>query len=251
MTVGAFELVGEDANFDLRPRNVAEPIPDDQRKLSHEVYEAANILKLLHARSAFRRDAATFHEFVARILQAARVGCVGQHVHTNLAAEALEQIRADILRRKGRALVYRYLSILALWALAGWTVGVAIVAAAWLLHLPGQGYGWVVIGAMVGTWISVAATRWEISFAGIQDYLAFRYEPFVRMLFVGLLATFFALFLKLRILSLSIGSLDFGDFADGHIGTALALGAISGIGEKAISVQLIDRVRRLLTPAAG
>ena len=41
MTAGAFEIHGHDENFDLRPKDVAHPIPDDQRKLSQEVYEAA------------------------------------------------------------------------------------------------------------------------------------------------------------------------------------------------------------------
>jgi hypothetical protein len=256
MTAGAFEIHGHDDNFDLRPKDVAHPIPDDQRKLSQEVYEAVNILKLLKAQGVFGSDDKAHHkthdksfeEFVARILQAAHAGCVAQHVDANLAAAALEQIRADILRRKGRALVYRYLAALSLWALAGGLVGVAIVAATCLLHPAWQGYGWVIIGAMAGTWLSVAATRLEVSFAGIQDYLDLWYEPFVRMLFVGLLATLFALFLKLKILSLLIGVLDLSEFADDHIGAALALGAISGIAEKAISVELIERARRLLAP---
>jgi hypothetical protein len=251
MTAGAFELEGDDENFNLRHKDVADPIPDDQRTLSHEIYEAANILKLLKAQGAFRKDHAVFREFIQRILQAARAGCTARHVDTGHASHALEQIRADILRRKGRVIVYRYLFVLGLWALAGAVVGALIVAATAFLRPPWQGYGWVIIGAMIGTWISVAATRFEVSFTGIQDYLDYLYEPVIRMAFVGALAILFALFLKLKLLSLSIGDLDLADFATGRIGAGLALGAISGIGEKAISVQMIDRVRKLLVPGAS
>ncbi|HET7877057.1 MAG TPA: hypothetical protein VFN71_16155 [Methylomirabilota bacterium] len=252
MAAGAFAIdvnEHEKDNFNLRPLDLPDPIPEDQRKLSHDVYEARNILKLLKEQRAFQHDAAAYNEFINRVLQAATVGCVARHVDTRLAAEALEQIRADVVRRKGRTITYRYLSALAGWALAGVAVGLLLVFAE--RFFPGlTGYGWVIMGSMGGAWISVAVTRRDISFEGTQDFLDFRYEPFIRVLFVGCLTSVLALFLQLKILSLAIGGVDLAAFPD-HIGWALVLGVIAGIGEKALSVQVIERARKVLAPASA
>lgn len=96
---GAFELEHPDSeNFNLKPRDSRHgPIPEDQRKINQEVYEARNIPKLLKAQGAFRRQGPAYDEFMERVVQAARSGCVAPHgVDTNLAASALEQIRADV-----------------------------------------------------------------------------------------------------------------------------------------------------------
>jgi hypothetical protein len=247
----AFEFEDNDRSehFNLKPRdNRPGPIPEDQRKISHEVYAARNILKLLKEKRAFRRNDA-YKEFIDRVLQAATVGCVARHVDTKLAAEALEQIRADVVRRNGRPITYRYLMYLAAWASGGVAIGWLVVAAskAW----PGlAGYGWLIIGSMVGAWISVAAARREISFDGIQDFLDVRFEPFIRMLFVGFLASVFALFLQLKLIPLKIGEFDLSTFADRPT-WALLIGVIAGIGEKALSVQVVERARKVLTPGSS
>jgi hypothetical protein len=246
MIMGAFEIQIPDhhpENFDLRPKDAAGPIPDDQKKVSQVVYETSNVLKLLRGQGEFRKDDASFKEFIERVIEAARAGCVVQNVQTTLAAEALTQIRADVARRKIRVIVYRYLFRLAVWALVGAALGSAIV----ILLCELRGYGWVVIGSMVGAWISVAATRWEISFEGVQDFLDVCYEPFVRLFFVGLLASILALFLSLKVLALKIGSLDLSTFETSP-GAALLVGLIAGVGERKLSVAILERARKVLTP---
>ena len=108
-------------------------------------------------------------------------------------------------------------------------------------------YGWVVIGAIVGAWFSVAASRWQIAFDTIPDYLDIYYEPFIRMLFVIILALAFALFLDIGILSIKIGNTDLATFKT-SVGVAILLGFIAGIGERALSVQLIERAQKVLNP---
>jgi hypothetical protein len=109
----------------------------------------------------------------------------------------------------------------------------------------------VVIGAMVGAWFSVAASRWQIAFETIPDYLDIYYEPFVRMLFVAIGAGAFALFLNLSVLTIKIGNIDFADFTTPNVGVAILVGFISGIGERALSVQLIERAQKFLNPSAS
>ena len=43
MVAGAFEIVGDADDLNLKPKNVADPIPEDQRALQHGVYETRNI----------------------------------------------------------------------------------------------------------------------------------------------------------------------------------------------------------------
>lgn len=247
MAAGAFVIDGTDEDFNLKPKEVPDPIPDDQRRISHDVYEARNILKLLKEQGAFRKDNPSFKEFITRVLQAAETGCTAKHVNTTLAAEALEQIRKDVVRRKGRAITYRYLSVLVKWALAGMAVGAVIILVAKFVVPELMGYGWVIMGSMAGAWISLAATRREISFEAMQDFVDLSYEPFIRMLFVGALASIVALFLQLKILTMAIGNVDLFTFPE-NLTVALLLGLIAGIGEKAVSVQVFERTRKLLGP---
>jgi hypothetical protein len=111
------------------------------------------------------------------------------------------------------------------------------------------GYGWVIMGAMAGAWLSVAAGRREVSFDGIPDFLNYGYEPIIRMVFVAVLSSTFALFLKLKVLEVAIAGTKLENFAEpGNIGWALAVGLVAGIGERALSVQLVARAQNVLSP---
>ncbi len=247
-TKPAFEFEGNDQseNFNLKPReDLTSPIPGDQRKVTQDVYEARNVLKLLKEDEAFGTQA-TYDEFIKRVTQAGRAGCVAPYVDPGGAGSALEQIRVDIVRRVGTPLAYLYLRSLAGWALVGIGLALAVVIIGSKALPPIVGYGWVVIGAMLGAWFSVAASRWQIAFETIPGYLDRVYEPFVRMLFVGILGGAFALFLDLSILSIKIGNFDFADF-NKSAGAAILVGFVAGIGERALSVQLLDRAQKILS----
>jgi hypothetical protein len=245
----AFEYENRDMSekFNLRPLpGFRGSIPEDQRKISQDVYEARNVLKLLKDDKAI--SATLFEEFIQRITQAGFAGCVADNVDPTLAGEALEQIRADIVRRAGTPLVYRYLRALALWALVGSILGLATIhfgAGYWPVL---KGYGCVLIGAMAGAWFSIAASRWQIAFDTIPDYPDFHLEPVIRMLFVAMVAAAFALFLHLAIITVKIGNVDLASFTD-SISVALLVGFIAGISQRALSVQLIDRAQKVLNPA--
>lgn len=241
--------------FNLRPRPARKfPIPEDQRKVSQEVYEVRNILMLLREHKSFPKviDPGVYKEFIARALQAGTVGCVADYVHPILAAGALEQIRADIVRRVGVSLVYSYLTALALWAMVG--LGVGILAsdqvgriAADLGHgtvwHPVNGYKWLLVGAMTGAWFSVAARRQEVGFDNLPLYLNRVIEPVIRLFFVAVVVALFALFLHLHILTINIGNIDFARF-ETSVGVALFVGFVAGISERALSARLIGEASK-------
>jgi hypothetical protein len=246
-----YENGNMEENFNLRPRpDFKGTFPEDQRLISQDVYEARNVLKLLLEDSAIPQP--LFKEFIQRVTQAGFVGCVADNVYPALASAALVQIRADIIRRAGMPLVYRYLRALAVCALVGGVIGL-IMACVGINHsfdysTVVKGYGFVLIGAMAGAWFSVAASRWQIAFDTIPDYPDIRREPVIRMLFVALVAAVFALFLHLAVIAIKIGNVDLNTFTS-SIGVALLVGFIAGISQRALSVQLIDRAQKVLNPA--
>ncbi|MCK4790913.1 MAG: hypothetical protein KAV87_44665 [Desulfobacteraceae bacterium] len=247
MAKGAFKLVGKDENFDLKPRNSPDPIPDDQREIHHDVYEARNVLVLLKKRGRFKDDGASFDEFLKRVLQVANAGCTADNVKTRLAAEACDQIRKDIIRRKGMPILWRYLSILAAWALGGAVLGFVLV-----LVGPSdlRNYGWVLVGAMAGTWISVAVGRWSLDLKDLPELVYVQLEPFVRTILVALVAPAFALLIQLKVLSIGIGeAVNLIDFS-GSVSVALLLGLIVGISIRGVSTQVVERLRGLIAPGA-
>lgn len=229
------------------------PVPEDQRKIAHDVYEARNVLVLVKEHDAIKKS---YDEFIKRVIQAGTVGCVARpYVHPINAAAALEQIRADIVRRVGMPLVYRYLAVLAACAVGGLLAGIAAghligFAAAFLGHpvWPAiHGYDWILVGAMAGAWFLVAVSRWQIAFDTIADYVDIQLEPVIRMLFVALVAAVFALFLHLSIVKITIGDVDLASF-DNSISVALLVGFVAGISQRALSVQLIERAQKVLNP---
>jgi len=246
--MGTFVLEGDGADFNLAPRpDVVEPIPEEQRKISQEVYEARNILVLLRERGVFRNDTVALDEFITRVRQAATVGCVNNNVQTQLAIEALQQIRNDILRRKWLTIVSRYLIVFAGWCLLGLAFGVVLNWAAshfaWLVGL--TGFGLVIMASLPAAWFSAVYRSWQISFEGIPEFLHWHYEPFIRMLSVVILALILALFLLTKIISIQIGSVDLGGFPD-SVTLALSLGAIVGLSARALSAQLTERVQKVV-----
>ena len=164
------------------------------------------------------------------------------------------------MRRKGRRIINQYLFSLGVFALFGIAIGAALyVVARYVVPTPLSpppsfntifgGYGCIIGGAMVGAWLSVAAGRREVSFDGIPDFLNYGYEPAIRMGFVAVLASVLGLFVQLKILSLSLGNNNLANFIlPNQEALAIGIGVIAGIGERALSVQLIERAQNVLSP---
>src|SRR4051812_1170799 len=88
-TAPAFQFEKNDLsdNFNLTHRDDFHgPIPEDQRKVSYDVYEARNVLKLLKEDRAFGKKG-PYDEFIKRVVQAARAGCVAPYAEPGLASQ--------------------------------------------------------------------------------------------------------------------------------------------------------------------
>lgn len=236
--------------FNIKPKDRPAPIPEEQSEIAHGIYETWGVLKLLREQGVFSgdNDQEVFREFRDRLVQVAQVGLAANNVKTRTAAKALEQIRQGIILRKGVAIKLRYLLQLAIWSLYGILAGLILIVLSGTGTIPATlaGYGWVLIGAMVGAWMSVASTRRALAFHEIAEYLSSTREPIVRLLFVGFLAMTLALMITYGVITLDMGKASLADFHDKR-GVAVLIGLIAGIGEKAVSLRIIERVQKTVT----
>ena len=242
MATGAFKIK-EDSNdaleFNMEPDpTFSGSVPDDQRDLQHDIYGVIGILKQLHEQDAFDAQKTAYDDFRRRLRQVADVGLEGANVKTRLASSAVEQIAGEVVTRVGKKVQIRYLARLLLFVFVG--VGAGLVIQVFF-----KGYGAVLAASMVGAWISVAAFRREVVLADLAQFMDSKYEPAVRLFFVGLVACAVALFVKTRLLSIVLGDLKLAEFtSDPEV--AVVLGLVAGISEKKISVQLIQKARHAI-----
>ena len=243
MATGAFtiKIDPHDAfEFNMEPDPaVSGPVPDDQRELQHDIYGVIGVLKQLHEQKAFDGQKTAYDDFRRRLRQVAEVGLVGANVKTRLASSAVEQIAGEVVTRVGKKVQIRYLARLLLFVFVGVGAGLGIQ----VFLLPG--YGAVLAASMVGAWISVAAFRREVVLADLAQFMDSKYEPAVRLFFVGLVACSVALFVKTGLLSIVVGDLKLVEFPS-KPEVAVVLGLVAGISEKKISVQLIQKARQVI-----
>lgn len=239
MSEGAFEIVGQGLDdYNIKPRSdLQEPIPQEQRELQNEVYRTRGILKHLEEQGMFggrgvarlieriavrgRAGGAPeqeemLREFKERLRQIAESGLTGDYVRVQHSAEALQHLRQELLIRKGNAVKYRYLAHLAGWAALGVALGgLVYLTARWGATPWPEGYGLLVMGAVVGAWLSVAANRWSVSFEDLPHFLDSAVEPAVRILFVTVLAVAVGVALQAGLLQIELGGADLARFAAG------------------------------------
>jgi hypothetical protein len=239
-------------DFDLRPIPGAGVVPPEMRTLHHDVYETIGVLKALRNKGIFDDNPHAFGEFVGRVIQATRAGLVGSNAQPRLGRDAIDQIRAEIVMRRGVRMKILYLLKLLAWAALGLIPALILLAIGWVGSLEDgertalvAGLGWVWIGALVGAWMSAAYRRGEVDFAGLPRFLDARFEPALRILFVGLLSVVVALGIRLELLEFSIEGHALASYTtDPLIG--LLIGFVCGFAERAISRRLAQRVEDLV-----
>jgi len=256
MTEPRFTLGKRDGDLELHlKRGTAQddkPVPDDQAALQQRIYLTQRILHFIADRTTHLED------YRHRLEQVALAGLVQPNVQVKLAGDALTQIQEEIAQREGRIIKLRYLIKLGRWA-------VALAAAALLLYwdhsvraaADGAAPGWNAVrayylvwaGAMAGVWVSVASSRARVRFEDLPTLIDHRTEPVIRLVYTGLLACVFALFLVVKLVEVKVGALETAQL--GAVPTALVVGVISGFAEKTLSLRLVRRARELVgDPAA-
>jgi len=246
MVAGAFLISEKDNHIraQLDPRR--ESIPNDQAELLDEVFEVQSILEVI-----FKRQPEKYNSVFPRLLSLAQVGLVGDKPETSLARQNLTQLKAEIMVREGTKIKLKYLARLGALAAGMAAVGLVFYLFIWQNYscggkdsqaaiCSGANYGLLWTGAMIGVWLSVAASRGRLTFEDLPTVIGRYLEPTIRLVFAGLLAIVLGLFLAADLLGLVFGGTDFSKF-DASTLTAILLGIVAGIGEKALAVKIISR----------
>ena len=240
-SIGAFEIVEKyKKTFNIKP--VGDSLPQDQVKLQRAIYAANAILNVI-----FKNREEKYKDYLKALMEVAEAGLESPNiVHPQIAFDALEQIKTNIVLLEGRELKKKYL-----WDL----LQKAIVLGSGVLAITlGLDYVWPEIfnfyplglvwaGAMTGVWVSVAIKRTKMSFEELPNYDERKIVPFLHLIFAGIITVVFALFLKLEIIGITFNDIDFTEFPR-HPEMSFVLGFLGGFSEKALSLKILKKAQQ-------
>lgn len=255
MARGAFLISEEDGQIsaELDPRRKS--IPNDQSEFLAAILNTQTVLAVI-----FKDKPKKYKTNFAQLLALAQVGLVGNSPETSLAKQSLKQLKAEIMIREGTQIKLDYLSRLGLLA-----AGLASAGVFFWIFIQNLGgcsatsmlpywclignYGLLWMGTMLGVWISVAASRGRLTFNDLPTVVGRFREPLIRLIFTGFLGIVLGWFLAANLIGITFADLDFSEFVSKPL-TALVLGTVSGISEKALSVRLIARSSEIISSGA-
>ena len=195
-----------------------------------------------------------FRHYFDRLLSLAQVGLTGTHPLPPLAQHSLTMLKNEIVAQEAPAIRMRYLNRLGIHALAQASISAILVM---VLHhfevfdkdlfstteIVNCGILW--IGCMAGVWLSVGMDPPATRFECLQHLASDSMEPSVRLIFTGLLAIFVALLLNTGVVTIQLGLLSTETFLS-DFKISLILGMLCGLGEKALSTTVSQRVDQFM-----
>lgn len=243
---GAFRVYRDNDN----PKDIffevqAKEIPREQLELRDQVGSALSILRIIVS------DKDRFEEYFRELLSLAQAGLVGETANPELAMRALREFKLDVTSREAGRIKNQYMKTLG--------VRAALLVTVLLVALVGVGYFVrqsnpppfllnllrFEIGTMIGVWLSFGTRKPVLNFEDLHVLEEDRLEPFVRLIFAGLLALIVALALHLKVITLTLGALT-TEQLDAQPWAAFFLGLLSGVSEKALSTNVTRQASTLL-----
>lgn len=105
------------------------------------------------------------------------------------------------------------------------------------------GYTW--FGAMVGTWISFGARKFELKFEDLCCIEKDMLEPVIRLIYIGVCALIFELFFVCGVVSITLGNITTESIRNsGEI--QMLVGVICGLVESKIGIDIYKRANSAL-----
>lgn len=240
MAKGAFVVDENENGIVIANAGGDDSVPDDQRELVLTVSDFETTLKLL-----FHNKPDKYRPYFDRLLSTAQSGLVGKNPITATALASIEQMKVELSNREGRGIKTRYLVEMGWMCLASAVLAILLflTADSWRIFASEVAalkyYFAVWAGAMVGLWVSYAVRRSEVSYEELATMDRRTTEAGIRVIFVGLVASAFALFLSTGLIEFSVGGLDLNDFKTGAE-IALLIGIIAGFSEQTLPTRLLD-----------
>jgi hypothetical protein len=240
MAKGAFVVFQDtqnprDIHFEVRS---TESVPEDQLSLRDGIDRTLTVLQMLFPEPHGRR----YREYYQPLLSLAQAGLVGDTAQPGLAARALVTFREEVTAREAGKVKNKYMRILGKYAL--WLGGLPLLAGLSISHSrPGAVLGSFLLlwsGCMAGVWLSYGARKTLFRFEDLNIPEEDRLEPWVRLIFTGLLSLAFGLLFSTGAVSVTIGKISTEEFV-GKTQVALLIGLILGFSEQTLPTALAAR----------
>lgn len=248
------------------PAERAAPIPPAKQKLLEKIMTANTIIKSLYFTEDTDTDKtdqkvnnAIKRKYFKKLLSLAQAGLAGELAQPALASSALERLKDEITTIEGQRIKNTYMKELGLRAFLSSLIALVIflfagigifsdqAALANLLFKQSDTAGLfqsgflavasmcsvIWIGAMLGTWVSFAARNPAFNFERLSILETDRMKPTIRLIYIGICAIIFALFLSSGIVALAVGGLSTANIA-GSVSTQFVIGLLCGLTESKI-----------------
>ena len=235
-----------DISFQLR-ENVEDDIPEEQQELYINAEKTCNIIKSLE-----NTDEDIKKKYFDKLLSLSQVGLVPEYAQTKASKLALEKLQEEIVLVEGKKIKNSYMKTLAVNALilaAIVSVGVKLIDV--YLHFTIAWNVWAVImGALLGTWVSFGARKFEICFDDLASLEKDKMNPWIRLIYISVASVIFVLFMNAGIVEIKIGDID-TTTAFESLNTAFIIGLVCGLVESKIGVNVYEKAVGLIGEGTG
>jgi hypothetical protein len=219
-------------------------VPADQLELRDAIEQT-----LLVLRTMFPEQDRRFVEYYRPLLSLSQAGLVGDAASPEISQRALMSLRAEISAREGGRIKNQYMKAL-LWRAAILSVLFFTVAA--ILHFVPphatvlSNFFVLLGGSMLGVWVSFGARKTILRFEELHILEEDRLEPFIRLVFAGLLTVIIGLLFGLKAVAVTIGAVT-TDRLMTEWPVALLIGMLCGFSEQALSTTVAKHASTLFS----
>ena len=98
----------------------------------------------------------------------------------------------------------------------------------------------VIIGALVGTWVSFGARKFEIGFDDLASLEKDKMNPWIRLIYISVAAVIFVLFMDAGLVEIKVGNIDTAAALE-NMQSAFIIGLVCGLIESKIGVNVYKR----------
>lgn len=232
-----------DIKCELHPDYAKKDIPQKQELLYIEIESTNNIIKSLHnTKDEIKR------KYFNKLLTLAQAGLVGETAQPELALKSLVKLKDEMVLVEGQRIKNDYMVKLGQIALISCVIAFIayIIFRNFSLTSPFAMYFLAFIGALVGTWISFGARKFSISFEQLSLLEDDMMKPWIRLLYIGICAVVFMLFLNTQLISIGIGGIS-SAIINESIEIQVSIGVLCGLVESKIGINIYKKAITILS----
>ena len=232
-----------DIKCELHPEHAKDIIPPDQEALYLEVESTNNVIKSLHNTKDEIKT-----KYFNKLLSLTQAGLVGETAQPNLASKSLTKLKDEMVLVEGQRIKNEYMKNLGIKALILSGIGLVLyfVFNCWEIAYPFAMYCLAFVGALLGTWISFGARKFNITFEQLSLLEEDMMSPWIRLLYIGFCSIVFMLFLNTQLISIGIGGISTTTITDSY-DIQLSVGVLCGLIESKIGINIYKKAVNILS----